>query len=141
MRAQIVLILLLLMLALPLATAASSKYYTIPNAEIDMRIFGDGHADVNETFTMRFNGSYSFAYRDIPNGEWRISDVSVTENDQPVPFTLAPNGNSQRIRWTYTANYETRVFTLHYRLENAVTAYDDVGALNWKVWGDGWDPG
>ncbi|MDO8624609.1 MAG: DUF2207 domain-containing protein, partial [Candidatus Diapherotrites archaeon] len=24
---------------------------------------------------------------------------------------------------------------------NAVTAYDDVGALTWKVWGDGWDPG
>src|SRR3989338_4266844 len=136
MRGKILLILLCLLL---LASPLLAKSYSITNASIKMQIHDDASIDADETLTFLFSGQYTFAYRDIPNGSWHISEISVTENETPVPFTVTPINNQTRIRWTYTANSEIRTFTIHYRLENAIKAYSDVADLNWKVWGDNWE--
>src|SRR3989344_2487293 len=122
MRGKILLILLCLLL---LASPLLAKSYSITNASIKMQIHDDASIDADETLTFLFSGQYTFAYRDIPNGSWHISEISVTENETPVPFTVTPINNQTRIRWTYTANSEIRTFTIHYRLENAIKAFSD----------------
>jgi len=58
-------ILLLLFLA-----NASAKSYSLERAAVYYKILPDGLVDTREEITFDFSGSFSFAYRDIPKGEW-----------------------------------------------------------------------
>ncbi len=103
-----------------------------------MKINPDASIEAEENISFNFSGSFSYACRDIPEGQWNLSNVSVTENNLPVPFTAFPHNGGTRIRWNYSALNEKRSFKISYRLENAVTSHDDVPELYWKVWGEGW---
>jgi len=118
---------------------ASAKDYSLDRAEIKMMIGEDGLVSVEENITFNFSGQFSFAYRDIPYGQWNVKNVSVWENETPLQFENIDQGDSQRINWHYSAFNETKTFTIKYEIENAVTAYNDIAELNWKVWGEGWE--
>ncbi|PIU03018.1 MAG: hypothetical protein COT55_00405, partial [Candidatus Diapherotrites archaeon CG09_land_8_20_14_0_10_32_12] len=121
------------------ATFAFSKNYTLPKAEIYMKINSDASIDVAEKIQFSFSGPYTFAYRDIPKGTWSISNIAVTENGAALKTDIIDNSEYTKIKWYYTAENESKTFTINYRLENAIVVYNDVAELYWKVWGDGWE--
>jgi uncharacterized membrane protein len=143
----------LLALLAPGETAAKS--FSLPWANVEVRVQDDGSLAITETLAFSFDGPFSGAYRDIPlrDGE-RISDVSVSENGlRYAPGASAELGSSgipntfgttsieggYRIVWHYQAFSDLRTFTISYTLSNLAVAYDDVVDVNLKVWGDQWD--
>ena len=128
----------MLIFVLLFAGAACAKSFSLPKAEVYMKILPDGLVEAEENITFSFNGSFTFAYRDIPKGEWELFDVSVEENGVPLRFELLNSGSDTQIKWYYAAENETRTFTIKYKLRGAVKAYDDVAEFYWKVWGEEW---
>jgi uncharacterized membrane protein len=83
-----------------------------------------------------------------------VDEVSVSENGKryapgasaelgssgaPGTYGTANLGDSYRIVWHYRASDEERTFTIRYRLEGLVVAYDDVVDVYWQAWGDEWE--
>ena len=108
-----------------------------------------------EQLTFKFNGSFHGAYRLIPVvGTESIDDVGVSENgrdytpgaDARVGSTGDPGtfgelrtaDNWMQVAWHFDAADTTRTFTVSYRMQGFVTAYDDVGNLYLQVWGKQW---
>lgn len=145
-------LLLLFFLLIPSVFAIDCKYvnkqvypgdkaYKLSNAYIDMTILPDGMVVVKETITFDFlYGKFSFAYRDIEVDKENIFDVYVTENGEEVCYDYYPSyGRKARVKWYYNeVNGNDRTFTIHYKLKDVITVYDDYSDFYWKVWGDNW---
>ncbi|HIH32820.1 MAG TPA: DUF2207 domain-containing protein, partial [Candidatus Diapherotrites archaeon] len=58
--------LLALAIFLLLASFASAKSFYFPNVSIDYKIAEDASVQAREELTFNFEGSFSFAYREIP---------------------------------------------------------------------------
>ncbi|MFH0974069.1 MAG: DUF2207 domain-containing protein, partial [Candidatus Micrarchaeota archaeon] len=129
------------LLLLACFTAAKSFYF--PSVRVDYVVNDDASVSVREELTFFFQDSFSFAYRDLPKGDWSYENVQVYEmrggSKQSVPFTVTDKGSVQQIYWNYNAFFEQRVFVIQYVLKNAVTSYDDAFEFYWKVWGEQWD--
>ncbi len=48
-------------------------------------------------------------------------------------------GSRIRVVWHYRSTDEDRTFTITYRVQGTVVAYDDVVDVNLKIWGDEWE--
>ena len=143
--------------ALSFVPAAAAKSFTLPAADVQVRVEPDGGLAVTERITFSFQGSFEGAFREIPLREGESLDrVAVSEGDQrytpgasaelgstgtPGTFGVARTHKGVRIVWHYRALYEQRMFTIGYRLRGLAVAYDDVVDVNLKVWGDEWEPG
>ena len=138
MRKCVGLVLILFFLA-GFCTGASAKDYSLEKAEVYYTIHEDGLVEAVEEITFRFSGDFTFAYRDIPKGEWQLSELQVLEAGIPLQVQLTNRGNDTRVTWYYKASNETKTFTIKYKLAKAVTAYSDVAEFYWKVWGSGWE--
>jgi len=145
----------------PLRAGDAGKYFTIPDADVQVRLNDDASLSVVENLNFDFHGDFRGAYRDIPlQGGAEITHIRVSEGetvyepganttlgsfdragsfgttDFPGSFET-PQG--LRVVWHYNAGNEERVFTIAYKVENAAIAYDDVIDVGWFVWGDQWD--
>jgi hypothetical protein len=140
---------------LALAGAAAAKSFTLPAANVAVRVAPDGALHVVERITYAFSGSFSGGYREVPlrPGE-SIADVAVLEGgrayrpggctelgclDAPATFGVADVGRRVRIVWHYAATNETRTFEIRYTIRGLAVAHDDVVDVNLQVWGDEWD--
>ena len=130
--------LVLLIFFLLLISFASAKSYYLPKAEIYLQIQSDGLIEVEEKVSFDFSGKYTFAYRDIPKGYWQVSEIKVFEGTKELEKEISSYGNNTRIKWFYSAENQQKTFTIKYTLKNAITAYNDIAELNWKVWGEDW---
>jgi uncharacterized membrane protein len=126
-----------------LITIASAKSYTLEKAKIDMVVNDDGSVSVKEYITFNFQGSFTFAYRDIEYENEIIEGINVYEytmkgGETPLRYETS-GSNPLRVTWYYTANNEQRTFLISYKLKNAIKNYNDVSEFYWKIWGSGWD--
>ncbi|MFH1544614.1 MAG: DUF2207 domain-containing protein, partial [archaeon] len=128
---------LLILFLLCILSFVNAKSYSLDKAEVNVKINEDGLVKAEEKISFNFSENFSFAYRDIPKGSWQLSNVEVFEGNRPVRFELINQGGDWRVKWYYSAENEVRTFTIKYELRKAVTAYNDVGEFNWKVWGEG----
>ncbi|MBW2971137.1 DUF2207 domain-containing protein, partial [Candidatus Woesearchaeota archaeon] len=121
------------------------KAYSLEKAFITMTIMPDGTVEVSEAITFDFyKGKFSFAYRDIEIDKAKISDVQVTENGEQICFDFFPDYSSGkvRIKWYYDEIQNSeRIFTVHYKLKDVITVYEDYADLYWQVWGSEWAVG
>lgn len=117
----------------------NAKSYTLENANINMQILSDSSILVSEEITFNFNGNYTYAFRTIPKGYWTISNVEIYDGNKLLNHSVTQNQDSMEIRWSFNAYTEIKTFKITYILQNAITSYDDVSELNWKLWGDDWD--
>ncbi len=128
---------------------AAAKSYSVPDIHIQVEARPDGEMIVEEQITYHFNGSFSFAYRDIPlkRGE-SVSDVVISEagrpftdttGKQPGTFSQTKSGDNVRVTWYFRANNEGRTFKLEYKVSGVIQRYSDVAVLDFKFIGDGWD--
>ncbi len=115
------------------------KSYSLNKANIEMYILDNGSINVSEEITFNFDGDFTFAYRDIPKGYWNISNISVYEGNNNIKTEILNESNNIRIKWYFNAYNESKTFTIKYNLTNAITKYQDISELNWKIWGSEWD--
>ncbi|MBU2420940.1 MAG: DUF2207 domain-containing protein, partial [Nanoarchaeota archaeon] len=64
--------------------------------------------------------------------------IPTSNRSKELQTEIFDYGNNTRIKWFYSAENEKKTFTIKYTLKKAVTAYNDVAELNWKVWGSNW---
>ncbi|HEX5799194.1 MAG TPA: DUF2207 domain-containing protein, partial [Gaiellaceae bacterium] len=141
--------------ALALAGTAAAQSFSLPAADVVVRVQPDGSLVVDENITYAFVGSFSGAFREIPLREGEaIDEVGVFElgtpyrpgasaelgsSGAPGTFGTARTDDGLRVVWHYQASSEDRTFRVHYRLLGVAVAYDDVVDVNLKVWGDEWE--
>src|SRR3989338_65174 len=123
-------------------SVAYAKDYTLQKAQIDYEIMPNSSIAVKQSITYDFSGSFSYAYIDLPLGEWGFEDIAVfDEMGADLKAEGSYVGKYFRVKWFYSAGNETRTFTIRYTLKNALKVYDDVAEFYWKVWGEGWEKG
>jgi uncharacterized membrane protein len=130
-------------------TGAFAKSYRVSGVDIDARLKPNGDMDVVESRTYDFDGSFSFAYREIPiDGPVEFVDFKVSEggrayrlsdSGEPGTFTVERSGGKMVVTWYYRARSETRTFDLGYRARGAVRRHNDVALLYIKFIGEDWD--
>ncbi len=147
-KIAVVVMLLLVLLSTANAIYAEDKDYSIVDALIDLTVQNDGLLHVNESYKYSFHGTFNGVYRDIPlkNGE-NIDNLSVhidgaygkyevSEKNGKKHITVylwADEAHTQKIR-----DQEVTV-TYSYNIKNVVTLFNDIGSLQYKLWGDEWD--
>ncbi len=140
-------VVLALVLALALTgEALADKSYQVESVSIAADLNPDGSMMVAEDRTYHFKGSFSYAFRTIPLGSGlRHTDFVVTGNGQaynlsdsedPGTFKIISKNNEIEVRWYYRARNESRTFSLHYMVHNAVVRHQDAAVLYYKFVGD-----
>ena len=124
-----------------------AKSYSIKRIQIDAEILDDGSLRIEENRTYHFRrGNFSWADYKLPvSGLGRVVDFSLSEGNERYTLseekdkgTYYTRQNEDRfyVKWYYRASKEERTFTLRYRVEDAVTVYDDVAMLYYKFVGE-----
>src|SRR4051812_47351662 len=148
MRKALLLLAALVALALPAAAGA----YSLPAADIAVRVAPDGSLLVVEHITIE--GAFHGAYRDIPlrKGE-SIDRIQLSEQgepykrggstklgsiDTPHTFNYELHKDKVRIVWHFSAGGEPHTYTVAYRFRGLAVAYSDIVDVNLKVWGANW---
>src|SRR4029450_6889183 len=138
---------------------ARADSFFLDSADVRPDVRADGSIRVTETIVVSFSGDFHYGYRDIPLREGEsLVDPEVSENEPVVgqrivyrsggPTELAPGpagrfgitkqGDGVRMVWYFTADSETRSFTIAYTLRGLSVGYDDVVDVDLQVWGDQW---
>ena len=148
MRKALLLAAALAALALPGAAGA----YSLPAADISVRIAPDGSLLIAEHITIE--GAFHGAYRDIPlRKDESIDRIQLSEQgekytrggstklgsiDTPHTFNYELHKNKVRIVWHFSAGGEPHTYTVAYRFRGLAVAYSDIVDVNLKVWGSNW---
>ena len=131
-------------------SADDDRSYTIDDAIINLTVEKSGLLHVDEAYLYSFDGEFNGVYRDIPlkSGE-RVRNVKVTaEGAYPVLQETDDSGEKRLKIYLYADKAHTRKIKdcdvkihISYDMENVVTLFNDVGGLQYKLWGDEWDVG
>ncbi len=143
-----IIILALILLSAANATYAKDKEYNIIDALIDLTVHEDGLLHVNESYTYSFKGEFNGIYRDIPlkQGE-SVENLKVNIDGAYGNYEVSDDNGKKHIKvylWADEAHtqkiHDQNVkITYSYDMKNVVTLYNDVGSLQYKLWGEGWD--
>jgi len=136
-------------LMLAICSPVSAKSYRITEVEIDARLQPDGSMIVSEDRTYSFDGSFSFAFRDMPGGqevtfsEFEVYEggraYSLSDSESPGTYSIERSGGRTRVTWYYRARNESRIFGFRYRARNAVERFDDAAVLYYKFLSEDWN--
>jgi len=146
----ILLLFLVLFSAISAVSADDDRSYTIDHAFINLDVGSNGLLHVDERFDYSFDGKFNGVYRDIPlkSGEI-IENIKVSAiGAYPVLKESDENGYKHLKIYLYSDAAHTKgirdcyvsVF-ISYDMKNVVTLFNDVGGLQYKLWGDEWDVG
>jgi uncharacterized membrane protein len=130
---------------------ALAKSYRITRVEIEARLQSDGSMVVTEDRTYSFDGSFSYAYRDMPRGQAVTFDgfevyegerpYHLSDSETPGTYWISSSGAGTRITWYYRAEDESRTFGFRYRAHDAVEKHEDAAVLYYKFLSEEWaDP-
>ena len=143
----IILLFLLLFSAVSVVSADDDRSYSITQAFIDLTVENNGLLHVEEQYDYTFDGKFNGVYRDIPlkPGE-SIENIEVSaEGAYPVLKESDENGQKHLKIYLYSDAAHTKgirdcdvsIF-ISYDMKNVVTLFNDVGGLQYKLWGDQW---
>ena len=146
----IILLFLILFSTLSLVSADEDKSYSIPYALIELTVESNGLLHVDEQYDYSFDGKFNGVYRDIPlkSGE-SIENIKVAaDGAYPVLQESDDNGYKHLKIYLYSDAAHTKgirdcdvsIF-ISYDIKNVVTLFNDIGGLQYKLWGDEWDVG
>ena len=107
---------------------AAAKSFSVPRVVVDATLNPDGSMRVIEHIDYDFDGSFSKGTRPIPRGDYRIVEMTVSEDGRTLPFRGAPYD----LEWDYSAKNEKRTFDIAYTVVGATKFGSDVGELYWK---------
>ncbi len=146
----IILLIFILFSTVTLVSADDDRSYTIDQAFIDLTVENNGLLHVDEQYDYAFEGKFNGVYRDIPlkPGE-SIENVRISaEGAYPVLQESDDNGYKHLKVYLYSDAAHTKgirdckvsIF-ISYDMKNVVTLFNDVGGLQYKLWGSEWDVG
>ncbi|WP_407378334.1 DUF2207 domain-containing protein [Methanobrevibacter sp.] len=128
--------------------ADDDREYNIIDALIDLAIDENGLLHVNESYTYSFDGTFNGVYRDIPlkDGE-SIENLEVYIDGAYGEYEVIDQNGQTRIKvylWADKAhNYKIHdqevTVSYSYDMKNVVTLYNDIGSLQYKLWGENWE--
>jgi len=79
--------------------------------------------------------SQEFCYRQLSDRE-----INEVENSRPPStFYLKEEKDRYYLKWFYRSNNYSKIFTLSYEIENAITLQKDIAEFYWKVIGKDWE--
>ena len=146
----IILLFLLLFSTLTLVSAEDDRSYTIDQAFIELTVENNGLLHVDERYDYSFDGAYHGVYRDIPlkSGE-SINNIKVSaDGAYPVLKESDDDGYKHLKIYLYSDAAHTKGIRdcdvsiyISYDMSGVVTLFNDVGGLQYKLWGDEWDVG
>ena len=144
----IILLFLLLFSAVTAVSAGDDRSYSITQAFVDLTVENNGLLHVDEQYDYTFEGQYNGVYRDIPlkSGE-SIENLKVSaEGAYPVLKESDENGQKHLKIYLYADEGHTKKIRdcdvsifISYDMKNVVTLFNDVGGLQYKLWGDQWE--
>ncbi|WP_297827976.1 DUF2207 domain-containing protein [uncultured Methanobrevibacter sp.] len=146
----IILLVFILFSTITLVSADDDRSYSIDQAFIDLTVENNGLLHVDEQYDYAFEGKFNGVYRDIPlkSGE-SIENIKVSAKGAYPVLQESYDGNTKHLKiYLYSDAAHTKgirdckvsVF-ISYDLKNVVTLFNDVGGLQYKLWGDEWDVG
>ncbi|MBR4447480.1 DUF2207 domain-containing protein [Methanobrevibacter sp.] len=146
----IILLFLLLFSTLSAVAADDDRSYTIDQAFVDLTVENNGLLHVDERYDYSFEGKFNGVYRDIPlkAGE-SIENIQVYVDGAYAKYEESDDGGYKHIKvYLYSdeacthgiRDCDVSVY-LSYDMKNVVTLFNDVGGLQYKLWGDEWDVG
>ena len=129
-------------------SAGDDRSYSITQAFVDLTVENNGLLHVEEQYDYTFEGQFNGVYRDIPlkSGE-SIENIEVAaEGAYPVLKESDENGQKHLKIYLYADEGHTKKIRdcdvsifISYDMKNVVTLFNDVGGLQYKLWGDQWD--
>jgi uncharacterized membrane protein len=146
----IILLFLILFSAISAVTADDDRSYTIDQAFIGLTVENDGLLHVDERYDYSFDGKFNGVYRDIPlkAGE-SIDNIEVTADGAYAECVESDDNGYKHLKiYLYSDKEHTKGIRdcdvsvyISYDMENVVTLFNDVGGLQYKLWGEEWDVG
>ena len=142
-------ILLVLIFCISLLPAVSAVDYSIPYANVDIQVYDDGLINVYEEIDYHFDSSANGVYRDIPlKRNQSVENLHVYVEGAYSEYQIINQDGMERIKiYLYRdaaktkkiqAGTDVKVY-LQYDFTHVVKIYNDVGELQYKVWGDEWE--
>ena len=146
----IILLVLILFSAITVVSADDDRSYTITQAFINLTVENNGLLHVDEQYDYTFDGKFNGVYRDIPlkSGE-SIENIKVHVDGAYAKFTQSDEDGKKHLKiYLYSNKEHTQGIRdcdvsvyITYDMKNVVTLFNDVGGLQYKLWGDEWDVG
>ena len=146
----IILLLFILFSTISLVSADDDRSYTIDQAFIELTVGNNGLLHVDEKYDYSFEGKFNGVYRDIPlkSGE-SIDNIKVSaKGAYPVLKESDDNGYKHLKIYLYSDKAHTKGIRdcdvevhISYDMSGVVTLFNDVGGLQYKLWGEEWDVG
>ncbi len=125
---QVIRIILIAIVSIPVILSA--KNYTITHVQIESQINSDGTVSYAEHRTYAFDGEYTWANYALPkSGFSEITDVQVSDEnrqythdntEKPGTFQISTNSKEINIKWYYSANSESKTFTIRFIYHDAI---------------------
>ena len=133
-----------------MVSADDDRSYTIDQAVVELTVGSNGLLHVDERYDYSFDGKFNGVYRDIPlkSGE-SIDNIEVAaEGAYPVLEESDDGGYKHLKIYLYSDAAHTKGIRdcdvsvyISYDMKNVVTLFNDVGGLQYKLWGEEWDEG
>ena len=133
-----------------IAIVSADDSYSISEADLEIIVSNNGLLHVKEAYQYNFEGTFNGVYRDIPlkDGE-SIENVKVSaKGAYPVFEQTTENGKEHLKIYLYADEAHTQkisdcsvIVFIEYDMKNVVTVFNDVAALQFKLWGEEWDVG
>ena len=146
----IILLFLLLFSTLSAVAADDDRSYSIDQAFVNINVESNGLLHVDERYDYSFDGKFNGVYRDIPlkSGE-SIDNIQVSaDGAYPVLKESDDNGYKHLKIYLYSDAAHTKGIRdcdvdvyISYDMSGVVTLFNDVGGLQYKLWGEEWDVG
>ena len=146
----IILLFLLLFSTFSAVAAGDDRSYTIDRAFVDLTVESNGLLHVDERYDYSFDGKFNGVYRDIPlkAGE-SIDNIEVNVDGAYADYIVSDDNGYKHLKiYLYSDAAHTRgirdcIVSVHisYDMKNVVTLFNDVGGLQYKLWGEEWDVG
>ena len=145
-KALIVLLLALFVISI---SSVSAVDYSLTGARIDMEVQDNGLLNVAEEIDYHFDSSANGVYRDIRLKEGQsVENLQVYVDGAYYRYDIIPQGNTERVKIylfrdaaktkKITSGTDVKVY-LQYDMPKVVRVYNDVGEIQFKVWGEEWD--
>jgi len=127
-----------------------AKDYSILSADFKVQLNLDGSAGVTETRAYYFDGSFSWIDQTINlNTKYKIQNTNFelweglqkylqSDSGQPGTYQLTITPEKLYLKAYYQANFESKTFTLKYKIENAIINHDDIAEFYWQLIGGEW---
>lgn len=147
---SIILLFLILLSTLSMVSAEDDRSYTIDQAIVELTVGSNGLLHVDERYDYSFDGKFNGVYRDIPlkSGE-SIENIQIDADGAYPVLKVSDDGGYKHLKiYLYSDAAHTKGIRdcdvsvyISYDMKNVVTLFNDVGGLQYKLWGDEWDVG